>query len=100
MRRRAPLIVAGIYMVLALASVGIVLASEEALSGVFLVFLGLPWSIVATAAIDAVAPAAFDIPIVGLVVGLSCAGINAGLLYALTRAIVGKGRAASDRGRA
>jgi apolipoprotein N-acyltransferase len=85
-------------MVLALASVGIVLASEEALSGVFLVFLGLPWSIVATAAIDAVAPAAFDIPIVGLVVGLSCAGINAGLLYLLTRLIARRGTSEPNRG--
>lgn len=90
MKQRIPVIVAGVYMVLALASVGIVLASEEALSGVFLVFLGLPWSIAATAGIDAISPAAFDFPLVGLAVGLGCAGINAWLLYLLVRFITTK----------
>jgi hypothetical protein len=86
MRDRTPAIVAGAYAVLGALSVLPVFTGKGALSGIFVVLLGTPWTQLLSRALDAVAPSRSS----GLVLGAIGIAVNVAILYLAARWVVGR----------
>jgi hypothetical protein len=89
MRDRIPAIVAGVYAVLGALSFLPVFTGKGALSGAFVVLLGVPWTPLLSRVLDAVAPSPSSGLVPGLVLGAIGIAINVAILYLAARWIVG-----------
>ena len=88
--KRIPLIVVVVYFALVLLATIPVFTGNDPLNAIFLVVLTLPWSFIITPLVDAISPSLFGNIIVGVLIALIGAAINALLLYLLTSWLVNK----------
>ena len=88
--KKIPAILAGVYGALVLLSIVPIFTEEDALSGVILIVLGLPWTALMTRAVDAINPNAFDNVAGGFALGLAGCAINAAVIYFVAKWVVGK----------
>lgn len=85
-RSRVGVMLVGVYLVAVLLSIGLIVVSGEALSGIWLVILTLPWSLLFTPVLDAISPSLAG-SWVSYVLFASGALINAAIIYALVVSI-------------
>jgi len=88
--KRIPLIVVVVYFALVLLATIPVFTGNDPLNAIFLVVLTLPWSFLITPLVDAISPSLFGNIIIGVLIALIGAAINALLLYLLTSWLVNK----------
>jgi hypothetical protein len=89
-KRRVPLILAGVYAALGVLSFVPVITGEGALSGIFVALLGLPWTQLLSRALDAVAPALSRGPAAGVVLGVIGIAVNTAIVFFLSQWVVGR----------
>ena len=87
---RIPVIAVAVYLVLVLLSIIPIFTGDDALDAIFLVMLTLPWSFFITPVVDTISPSPSGSIMVGLTMALVGAGLNAVLLYLLTKRLVNK----------
>lgn len=80
---------AALYFVLVCLSALPLIAQQDALDGIFLVFLTMPWSFGLIMVVDAINPALLDQSVVGGVITLIGALINGVLLFGVGRLLAG-----------
>jgi hypothetical protein len=90
MRDRTPAIAAGAYAVLGALNVLPVFTGKGALSGIFVVLLGTPWTQLLSRALDAVAPSRSIGLVPGLVLGAIGIAVNVAILSLAARWVVGR----------
>lgn len=88
MRERIPALLAGAYAVLGALSFVPVFTGDDAMSGIFVVVLGLPWTALLSSALARVAPGASVGPVTGGFLGLVGIAINTAILYFASRWVV------------
>jgi hypothetical protein len=87
---RIPAILTGVYAFLGALSLVPVFTGEGALSGIFLVLLGLPWTPLLSRVLEAVAPALSGGLVAGVALGVIGIGVNAAIVYFVSRWAVGR----------
>lgn len=90
MRSRIPAILAGLYALLGALSFVPVFAGEDALSGILVVLLGLPWTPLLSRVLDTVSPALSGGLAVGVVLGAIGIAVNTVIVYVLSRWVVSR----------
>ncbi len=88
MLNRIPTILAGLYCGLFLLSIVPIFTGEDALSGIFAVVLGLPWTMILSRIADAINPSLTDGLQLGLAIVLIAGLINGSMIYLVSRWIV------------
>lgn len=66
----------------------VIFVGDDSLSGVLLVILGIPWTMIITNVLDALAPGLIGGVAIGLTIGTAGCAINAAIIYFVTRWIV------------
>jgi hypothetical protein len=90
MSQKIPPALVAVYLILVLLSTIPIFTGDDPLDAIFLVVLTLPWSFSITPLVDAISPSLFDNVIIGVLIGLVGAAINAVLLYLISRWIVNR----------
>jgi len=90
MSQKIPPVLVAVYLILVLLSTIPVFTGDDPLDAIFLVVLTLPWSFLITPLVDAISPLLFDNVILGVLIGLVGAAINAVLLYFISSWIVNR----------
>lgn len=83
--RKLPLILTGIYLVLVLLGIIPIFTGGDALSGIFAIVLTMPWS----SLLSSLLPGSGSV-VMGLLVVVIGAAINAAIIYTVSRWLVGK----------
>ena len=90
MSQKIPPVLVAIYLIVVLLSAILIFTGDDPLDAIFLVVLTLPWSFLITPLVDAISPSLFENVIIGVLIGLIGAAINAVLLYLISRWIVNR----------